>query len=48
MPFERGIDFLGEALDALWEELDTLLPLLRLLPALHVEDDAYVCLCFCI
>jgi hypothetical protein len=36
-------DFLDEALDALWEELDTLVPLLKLLPALHVVDNAYVC-----
>ena len=31
------------ALDALWEELDSLLPLLKLLPALRVEDNTYVC-----
>ena len=36
-------DFLDEALDALWEKLDSMLPLLKLLPALQVEDDTYVC-----
>ena len=36
-------DFLDVALDALWEELDSLVPLLKLLPALRVEDKAYVC-----
>ena len=37
-------DLLDVALDALWEELDSLLPLLKLLPALQVEDGgAYVC-----
>ena len=40
MPSERGID---EALDALWENLDSMLPLLKLLPALQVENEAYVC-----
>jgi hypothetical protein len=35
-------DFLDEALDALWEELNSLLPLLKLLPALQFENDAYV------
>ena len=35
--------FLEVALDALWEELDSLLPLLKLLPALQVEDNTYVC-----
>ncbi|KAF8801972.1 hypothetical protein BYT27DRAFT_7261408 [Phlegmacium glaucopus] len=34
--------FLDAALDALWENLDSLIPLLRLLPALCVEDNAYV------
>ena len=34
-------DFLDVALDALWEELNTLVPLLKVLPALRVEDDAY-------
>ena len=37
-------DFLDVALDALWERLDSLLPLLNLLPALQIEDGAYVCL----
>ena len=36
-------DFLEVALDALWEELDSLVPLLKLLPALQVEDKVYVC-----
>ena len=36
-------DFLDIALDALWERLDSLLPLLKLLPALQVEDGAYIC-----
>ena len=35
--------FLDVALDALWEELDSLVPLLKLLPALQVEEKAYVC-----
>jgi hypothetical protein len=35
-------DFLDVALDALWEELYSLVPLLKLLPALQVEDGAYV------
>ena len=36
-------DFLDVALDALWEELDSLVPLLKLLPGLQVEDNGYVC-----
>lgn len=36
-------DFLDVALDALWENLDSLVPLLKLLPALQVEKGAYVC-----
>ena len=36
-------DFLDVALDALWEELDSFVPLLKLLPALQVRDDTYVC-----
>ena len=36
-------DFLDVALDTLWEELDFLVPLLKLLPILQVEDDSYVC-----
>ena len=35
-------DFLEVALDALWEKLDSLVPLLKLLPTLQIEDDAYV------
>jgi hypothetical protein len=35
-------DFLDVALDALWERLDSLVPLLKLLPALQIEDGAYV------
>ena len=38
MPFERGIDFLDVALDELWRDMDYLLPILELLPALHIED----------
>ena len=37
-------DFLDVALDALWEELNSLLPLLQLLPSLQFENKAYVCL----
>ena len=36
-------DFLDVALDALWKELNSLVPLLKLLPALQIEDGAYVC-----
>ena len=37
-------DFLDEALDALWEKLDSMVPLLKLLPALvKVEHKSYVC-----
>ena len=36
-------DFLDLALDVLWEVMFSLVPLLKLLPALQVEDDAYVC-----
>ena len=35
-------DFLDVALDALWKELCSLVPLMKLLPALKVEDGAYV------
>jgi hypothetical protein len=35
-------DFLDVALDTLWEELDSLVPLLKLLPALQFENKAYV------
>ena len=38
-------DFLDVALDELWEDMDSLLPILELLPALHIEDigEPYVC-----
>ena len=36
-------DFLEVALDALWEDMNSLLPLLQLLPALKLKDDSYVC-----
>ena len=36
-------DLLDIALDKLWETLDSLLPILKLLPALQFENDAYVC-----
>lgn len=36
-------DFLDVALDVLWEELYTMTPLLKLLPAFQLEDDEYVC-----
>ena len=36
-------DFLDVALDELWEELDSVVPLFKLLHALQVEDEAYVC-----
>lgn len=36
-------DFLEVALDALWEELGSLVPLLKLLPALQLENKEYVC-----
>ena len=36
-------DFLEVALDTLWEELDSFVPLLKMLPALQVEDSEYVC-----
>ena len=39
-------DFLDVALDALWEYMDSFLPLLKLLPALKVENEEYVCPCF--
>ena len=35
-------DFLDVALDELWGKQDSLVPLLKLLPALQVEDEAYV------
>ena len=36
-------DFLDVALDELWEDMHSFLPLLELLPALQVKDDEYVC-----
>ena len=36
-------DFLDVALDALWEKMDSIVPLLKLLPALHFEKGKYVC-----
>ena len=36
-------DFLHVALDALWEELDSLVPLLEVLPSLQLDNKAYVC-----
>ena len=36
-------NFLDVALDTLWEELYSMVPLLKLLPALRFENDAYVC-----
>ena len=36
-------DFLEEALDKIWEEMDSMVPLLKVLPALQVEDNEYVC-----
>jgi hypothetical protein len=35
-------DFLDVALDALWEKMNSLVPLLKLLPALQIEDKVYV------
>ena len=36
-------DFLDVALDALWEEIYSLVPLLNLLPGMQVENKEYVC-----
>ena len=36
-------DLLEVALDKLWEKMASLLPVLKLLPALQFENDAYVC-----
>ena len=36
-------DFLDVALNKLWEEMDSLLPVLKLLPALQCENECYVC-----
>ena len=35
--------FLDVALDKLWEKMDSLVPVLKLLPALQFENDIYVC-----
>ena len=34
-------DFLDVALDKIWEKLDSLVPVLKLLPALQFENDEY-------
>ena len=39
-------DFLDVALDVIWEKLDSMVPLLKLLPGLQLESDAYVCAIF--
>ena len=36
-------DFLDLALNVLWEKMYSWVSLLKLLPALQVEDDSYVC-----
>ena len=36
-------DFLDLALNVLWKKMYSWVPLLKLLPALQVEDDSYVC-----
>ena len=36
-------DFLEEALDGIWKEIYTWEPLLKLFPALQIEDEVYVC-----
>ena len=36
-------DFLDVALDKLWEKMSSLLPVLKLLPALQYENDSFVC-----
>ena len=38
------VDFLDVALNALWEEPNSFVPLLKLLPTLQVEDNSYVCI----
>ena len=37
--------FVDLALDVLWEALNSLVPLLKLLPALQVVDGGFVCVC---
>ena len=39
-------DFLEVALDAIWENLDSMVPLLKLLPGLQLEGNSYVCAIF--
>ena len=34
-------DFIDVALDKIWEKLDSLVPVLKLLPALQFENDEY-------
>ena len=36
-------DFLDVALDALWKEMDFLMPLVGLLPTLQLKNEEYVC-----
>ena len=36
-------DFLEVALDELWREMRSFVPILKLLPGLQFENDAYVC-----
>ena len=36
-------DFLEVALDELWREMHSFVPILKLLPGLQFENDAYVC-----
>ena len=36
-------DFLDIALNTLWDNLNSLLPLLELLPATQLENETYVC-----
>ena len=36
-------DFLEVALDELWREMYSLMPILKLLPGLQYENDTYVC-----
>ena len=36
-------DFLEVALDELWREMDSFVPILKLLPGLQFENNTYVC-----
>ena len=36
-------DFLEVALDELWREMDSFVPILKLLPGLQFENETYVC-----